>query len=216
MTDVINRAALLVDGDNIPPALVGAAVVAATGLGTLAVRRVHVHPQHLPAWAAVTGFRVVTSAAGKNATDMALAIDAVDLAAREGFAHFALASSDRDFSALAHYLRERGCRVLGIGEGKTPKTFRDACSRFQEIGRPKRPASKLSETDQHLRALITSANGSGLAVGVAGGLLFKHHGTKATELPGGSLRAYMRDHSSLYELDPKGPDAKVRWVGPQA
>lgn len=217
MTIITQPAALLVDGDNIPPALIGSAFTAAAKIGTLTVRRVHVHPQHLPAWSAVTGFRVVASASGKNATDIALTIDAVDLAAREGTRSLAIASSDRDFSALALYLRERGCHVLGIGEAKAPRAFRAACTAFQEIRRPPSPEDRLSDTDRSLREIIrTHGNGVGLRMVSAGSLLFKHKGIKAGDLPGGNLRGYMTGHTALYDLDPKGPEANVRWIGPVA
>lgn len=67
---------------------------------------------------------------GKNATDSALIIDAMDLLYTERFAAFCLVSSDSDFTRLAGRLRESGQKVYGFGEKKTPSAFRKACTRF--------------------------------------------------------------------------------------
>ena len=67
---------------------------------------------------------------GKNATDSALIIDAMDLLYTHKFDGFCLISSDSDFTGLAMRLREEGLTVLGFGEKKTPQAFRNACHKF--------------------------------------------------------------------------------------
>ena len=67
---------------------------------------------------------------GKNATDLALVIDAVDLHHTARPDVYALVSSDSDYAPLAHYLRERGATVLGFGRATTAESFRLACTRF--------------------------------------------------------------------------------------
>jgi hypothetical protein len=67
---------------------------------------------------------------GKNSTDSALIIDAMDLLHQDRFDDFALVSSDSDFTRLAARLRESGARVFGFGERKTPKSFVNACDLF--------------------------------------------------------------------------------------
>jgi hypothetical protein len=67
---------------------------------------------------------------GKNATDSALIIDAMDLLYTDNFDGFCLVTSDSDFTGLATRLREAGLMVFGFGERKTPEAFRNACHRF--------------------------------------------------------------------------------------
>lgn len=67
---------------------------------------------------------------GKNATDMALVIDAMELLHSERYDTFAIVSSDSDFTPLAIKLQESGAVVLGVGERKTPEAFRNACDEF--------------------------------------------------------------------------------------
>ena len=72
---------------------------------------------------------------GKNAADIALAVDAMDLSYRERLDGFVLVSSDSDFTRLAQRLREGGFAVYGFGESKTPRAFRSACHRFGTVGK---------------------------------------------------------------------------------
>lgn len=67
---------------------------------------------------------------GKNASDIALVIDAMDLLHSGRFGGFCLVSSDSDFTRLASRIREQGVEVYGFGEHKTPESFRQACRRF--------------------------------------------------------------------------------------
>ena len=67
---------------------------------------------------------------GKNASDIALVIDAMDLLHTGRFDGFCLVSSDSDFTRLASRIREQGINVYGFGEQKTPESFRQACHRF--------------------------------------------------------------------------------------
>ncbi len=67
---------------------------------------------------------------GKNASDIALVIDAMDLLHTGRFDGFCLVSSDSDFTGLASRIREQGIDVYGFGEQKTPESFRQACRRF--------------------------------------------------------------------------------------
>lgn len=68
--------------------------------------------------------------AGKNATNSALNIDAMDLLYTGQFQSFCIVSSDRDFTRLASHIRENGVAVYGFGERKTPGSFRNACDGF--------------------------------------------------------------------------------------
>ena len=67
---------------------------------------------------------------GKNASDIGLVIDAMDILHTGRFDGFVLVSSDSDFTALANRVREQGMDVIGVGEAKTPESLRNVCNRF--------------------------------------------------------------------------------------
>jgi hypothetical protein len=83
---------------------------------------------------------------GKNAADITLVIDAMDLMHRGGLDGFCLISSDSDFTRLAQRLRENGAVVYGIGAKKTPEAFRNACTRFIYIENLLDPVKKTGKT----------------------------------------------------------------------
>ncbi len=90
---------------------------------------------------------------GKNATDSALIIDAMDLLHAGNLDGFCLVSSDSDFTRLASRIRESGLMVYGFGEEKTPKAFVDACDKFiyTEILRPVEPAGTAPAVHRNVR-----------------------------------------------------------------
>ena len=135
------RIALLIDADNAPAARIGALLAELAKYGTASARRIYgdfTSPQ-LAAWKKVLldhSIQPVQQFAytrGKNATDSALIIDAMDLLYSERFDAFALVSSDSDFTRLAQRLREAGMAVYGFGEKKTPAPFVRACDRFFHV-----------------------------------------------------------------------------------
>ena len=81
----------------------------------------------------ITPIQQYSYTAGKNATDSAMIIDAMDILYTGQVDGFCLASSDSDFTKLASRLRESGMTVIGMGENKTPKAFRVACDRFTSL-----------------------------------------------------------------------------------
>jgi hypothetical protein len=96
---------------------------------------------------------------GKNASDIALVIDAMDLLHSGRFDGFCLVSSDSDFTRLASRLREEGADVYGFGARKTPESFRQACRRFiyTENLLPDAPASSADEKAAAVAVQPTSA-----------------------------------------------------------
>ena len=147
------RLAVLIDAENVSPRHARAVFEAAAKLGDATVRRIHgdFSNGRLASWnAAIRAFAIVphhqpSHARGKNASDIALAIDAMDLMHRERLDGFALMSSDSDFTRLAQRLREGGFAVYGFGECKTPRAFRSACHRFETIGKARNRAIGQSE-----------------------------------------------------------------------
>src|SRR3546814_3191492 len=100
---------------------------------------------------------------GKNATDMKMTIDAMDLLFRGRVQGFGLMTSDSDFMPLAMRIRQDGLPVYGFGTGKTPESFRQACTRFIDVGAlmeaAKQPAPKDSSNpiDEELIGLLGAA-----------------------------------------------------------
>ena len=147
MSDVLEmRLAVLIDADNVVRSDVKAVIGEVTKYGTPVVKRAYGDwaSQTLAGWKEVlleigaVPVQQYAYTTGKNATDVAMVIDAMDFLHDDCVDGFVLVSSDSDFTPLALRLRESGKRVFGIGEKKTPKPFIKACDKFvyAEILRP--------------------------------------------------------------------------------
>lgn len=130
--------AVLIDADNASPSIVEGLLAEVAKLGVASVKRIYGDwtTPNLGQWKQVLlehslqpvqQFRYTT---GKNATDSAMIIDAMDLLYAGHLAGFCLVSSDSDFTRLAARIRESGGRVYGFGQEKTPRAFVSACDRF--------------------------------------------------------------------------------------
>ena len=132
------RLAVLVDADNIPARHIEAVLDDIAGLGEPSVRRVYGDwsSQALAQWkekARSLGLVMHQQSAntkGKNASDIGLVIDAMDILHLGKVDGFVLVSSDSDFTRLASRIREDGLQVIGVGEKKTPESLRNVCNRF--------------------------------------------------------------------------------------
>ena len=132
------RLAVLIDGDNIPSAYVKEMMEEIAKYGNPTIKRIYGDwtKPHLAKWKnvllenAVTPIQQYGYTQGKNATDSAMIIDAMDILYSEKVDGFCLVSSDSDFTRLATRLREAGMNVIGIGEKKTPEPFIVACDKF--------------------------------------------------------------------------------------
>lgn len=154
--------AVLIDADNTSPKYTQAIFDEIASLGEASVRRCYgdFSSQQMTGWNKVQAeFGLVphhqpANTVGKNASDIALVIDAMDLLHSGRFDGFVLVSSDSDFTRLASRIREQGLDVFGMGQMKTPAAFRKACKRFiflenldsgaepEETQSSKTPASK--------------------------------------------------------------------------
>ncbi len=132
------KLAVLIDGDNIPSAYVKEMLEEIAKYGNPTIKRIYgdwTKPT-LAKWKklllenAITPIQQYGYTTGKNATDSAMIIDAMDILYSEKVNGFCLVSSDSDFTRLATRLREAGMNVIGIGEKKTPEPFIVACDRF--------------------------------------------------------------------------------------
>jgi hypothetical protein len=133
-----DRLAVLIDADNAQPGVIGELLAEVASYGTATVKRAYgdwTTPQ-LGRWKDVLHVHAIqpvqqfSYTSGKNATDSALIIDAMDLLHGGRQDGFCLVSSDSDFTRLATRLREAGLAVYGFGERKTPKPFVAACDKF--------------------------------------------------------------------------------------
>ena len=166
MTDDSTRLAVLIDADNTSPKLIKEMFEELASYGTITVKRAYgdwTNP-HLTGWRdvllgnAISPQQQFAYTYGKNATDSALIIDAMDLLYSGNVEGFAIVSSDSDFTPLATRLRESGKRVIGVGQRKTPKAFVEACERFvflEVLGGESVPTEQATEPakDDQLRPI---------------------------------------------------------------
>lgn len=169
-----NLLAVLIDADNTSPKYTKAIFDEIATLGEASVRRCYgdFSSSQMNGWSKVQAeFGLVphhqpANTVGKNASDIALVIDAMDLMHSGRFDGFVLVSSDSDFTRLASRIREQGLDVFGMGQRKTPDAFRKACKRFiflenlageeggKDTEKPKPPSGK---TLNEARDLILKA-----------------------------------------------------------
>ena len=130
--------ALLIDGDNASPKVISGLLAEIANYGTASVKRIYGDwtKPNLNGWKecllehSIQPVQQFAYTTGKNATDGAMIIDAMDLLYTGRFSGFCIVSSDSDFARLASRIREQGITVYGFGERKTPRPFITACDKF--------------------------------------------------------------------------------------
>ena len=141
------RIALLIDADNAPAAKIDLILAELAKLGVANIRRAYGNwkKNELKGWeqvlheCAIRPIQQFDVTKGKNATDMLMAIDALDLLYTDRPDAYGIVSSDADFTPLVMHLRAKGATVYGFGAKKTPEPFVAACSRFlylESLGEP--------------------------------------------------------------------------------
>lgn len=176
MTEQTLRLAVLIDGENTAAKHADAIFEEIAKLGDAVLRRVYGNMDEGKAlvWKgklmelSIAAFHQPPTSSGKNATDIALAIDAMDLLHSGRFDGFVLVSSDSDFTKLAQRLREHSAHVWGIGDHQTNVAFRVACSRFIEVenlsvgaigdGEKKKKNADLNQAYQRISNVLKDAN----------------------------------------------------------
>ncbi|HLO61921.1 MAG TPA: NYN domain-containing protein [Azonexus sp.] len=142
-----NGIALLIDADNCPASKLTVILDELSKYGVINIRRAYGDWKSpaLNGWAdilhdhAIQPVQQFAYTKGKNATDSAIIIDAMDLLHGQKLSAFGIASSDSDFTPLAMRLRANGLKVFGFGEKKTPPAFVNACTKFlflESLGQP--------------------------------------------------------------------------------
>ena len=175
-TDGQRRLAVLIDADNTQPSIIESLLEEIANYGIANVKRIYGDwtGTQLKGWKdallthAIQPIQQFAYTKGKNATDSAMIIDAMDLLYTGTMDGFCIVSSDSDFTRLSSRIREAGLIVYGFGEEKTPKAFVGACDRFiyTEILRkeepdgpeqPKRPPIRELKRDSRLVSLLRNA-----------------------------------------------------------
>lgn len=172
-----NRLAVLIDADNAQPSVIEGLLSEIARFGVSSVKRIYGDwtTPNLNGWKdvlleySIQPIQQFRYTVGKNATDSAMIIDAMDLLYTRRFDGFCLVSSDSDFTRLAARIREEGLLAYGFGEKKTPKPFVSACDKFvftevlqgketpeEEPAAEKKPTLELKR-DARLVKLIRSA-----------------------------------------------------------
>ena len=162
--------ALLIDADNASPDSLDPVLTVLADLGTVNIRRVYGNWRKpaLKGWSAMIHRHAIEPqqqfdlTKGKNATDMKMTIDAMDLLYSRRVDGFGILSSDSDFMPIAMRIRQDGIPVYGFGSDKTPEGFRQACTRFIDLDAISRPRADASVTrkpkiDDDLVALLSDA-----------------------------------------------------------
>lgn len=185
------KLAVLIDADNIPARYVGPMMEEITKYGTPTIKRIYgdwTNP-HVKGWKtvllehAINPMQQYSYTTGKNATDSAMIIDAMDILYSDQADGFCIASSDSDFTKLATRLREAGKVVYGIGEKKTPNPFIVACDKFiylEILRKDEKTVTTTKVPTNMIKALKSTVNDAadedGWAfMGDVGSLILKKH-----------------------------------------
>lgn len=194
MSDTQNRLAVLIDADNAQASLIKPLLDEIAKHGVASVKRIYGDwtSSNLVSWKnkltehAIQPVQQFSYTTGKNSTDSALIIDAMDLLYTNRFDGFCLVSSDSDFTRLASRIRESGLKVYGFDEQKTPQSLVAACTKFTyvevlrepavETGTAKSEPAKM-KIDGKLHKLLDAAYGA-----VAGENEWTHLGTMGQQL----------------------------------
>ena len=171
--EIEKNIALLIDADNASPEHLDEVLLVLGELGTINIRRAYGNwaKPALAKWNQIThryGLQPMQQfdlTKGKNATDMAMTIDAVDLLYRGKVDGFGIMSSDSDFTPLVTRLRQDGLIVYGFGSAKAPEAFKTACTRYIDVDQlirteasdESQPTSETQKVDRELIELLGAA-----------------------------------------------------------
>ena len=155
------RIALLIDADNSPASKIDEILNELSGYGETSIRRAYGNwtKAELKGWAdvlhdkAIRPIQLYDYSKRKNASDIALVIDAMELLYTDEPDAFGIVSSDADFTPLVMHLREKGAAVYGFGAQKTPAPFVSACSRFLFLDQLGEDADEVDEDEAPKRRL---------------------------------------------------------------
>ncbi|MBW6506697.1 MAG: NYN domain-containing protein [Rhodobacteraceae bacterium] len=211
--------ALLIDGENIGAGFADEILRLAGNEGALPIRRVYGDAARMKAWAGVSGLRTVHAGAGKNAADLLICIEAMEIFHSGQVEGILLAASDRDYSHLALHLRERGFRLVLLGEDKAPAHLQRACAKFVPLGQlvapspaPKPVQSAVTRFDVELKAVITELRGAGdwAKIGPLGSKMYQRHKVKRTETGCATWGKYLAKRTDICVTDQPAQPTRVK------
>ena len=226
--------AVLIDADNARASVIGGLLAEIAKYGVASVKRIYgdwTTPQ-LGSWKtellehSIQPIQQFGYTSGKNATDSAMIIDAMDLLHTGSFDGFCIVSSDSDFTRLASRIREAGKRVYGFGERKTPKPFVSACDKFiftellstdqSEASSFKPKSARALKADARLVGLFRGAidaasDENGWAhLGAVGSNIMKQAPEFDPRNYGYGKLSGLASAIGLFEVDRKSKDVRVR------
>ncbi|UWQ05708.1 NYN domain-containing protein [Aliiroseovarius crassostreae] len=203
LSPAIRQVALLIDGENISSALAGKIIIEARRAGELTIRRVYGNAKRIPGWDEAPGIKLVHSGTGKNAADILLALEAMELCLDRRVTCVVLASSDGDFSHAATLLRERGVWVVGVGESKAPEHFRKSCSDWVTI------ASPPGENDRRVEEVF-AANPAGLLIAQVNPNVVSQARVTLADFDEKTWRKYFEARPEKYQIEGSGQQTRIR------
>lgn len=233
------KLAVLIDADNAQPSIVDGLLAEIANYGTASVKRIYGDwtGPGLKGWKealldySIQPIQQFSYTKGKNATDSAMIIDAMDLLYAGNFTGFCIVSSDSDFTRLASRIRESGLLVYGFGEQKTPPAFVSACDKFiyTEVLRARNEGNKAiekkssSELKQDTKlvgllrnAVEASSDDSGWAnLGAVGSNIAKQSSDFDSRNYGYSKLGELVSATQLFELEERplgGSNSKALYV----
>jgi len=204
--ETLKNIALLIDADNASPEGIDPVLTVLAELGQVNIRRAYGNwaKSALSKWSGITNRYGINPqqqfdlTKGKNATDMAMTIDAIDLLYQGKVDGFGIMSSDSDFTPLATRLRQDGLVVYGFGTEKTPEAFKTACTRFIEV-------QKLIDADR-----AADESGKPAASKASATRLPRQIDQEVIELLGNACKAAKRDEEGFASLSEVGKIANNR------
>jgi hypothetical protein len=225
------KLAVLIDADNTSPKVADGLFEEVAKIGEASLRRIYgdFSKGQLAGWEKVLSRHAILAqqqfayTTGKNSTDITLVIDAMDLLHSGRFDGFCLVSSDSDFTRLAARIREQGVDVYGIGQAKTPESFRQACTRFiftenfvRDADGPAAPSSALRPMSEAVD-LINKAldqleeDGDGwFQLGTVGQRLNNLSSEFDTRTFGHAKLSDLVNATSRFDIDRTGPHVRLR------
>lgn len=222
--------ALLVDGENLSSR--HAEQVLAAVPDDCAVRRVYGDVARLNGWLAVPMLTPVHVPPGRNASDIAIAVDAIGLVSGRSPSSLAIATSDGGLGLVVVRLRELGHRVTVISEAKAPPALRGAANHFVELPSTREAVPAPAEAvkarlpvaeprlgitpraiEDFLGHLVARSGEEGLPLVKINPEVYRALGARISALPERTWRTWIAARPHLFALDPRGPDARVRLTG---
>jgi hypothetical protein len=210
------RVALLVDGENLSVDHAGFLIITAAKAGTLTVKRVFGAVTRLGAWVSAPGFRVVHVPPRKDAADIALSLEALELALTRQVDEIFLATSDRDMTLVALRLAELGFSVTGIGEEKAPTDFRKACRKFVTIPNKAGQEDKARPFDDRMRAFLKAEGKAGdgwVTLSALGQTTAKAQGISKADAGLGKSASWIdwfKKQPQVFEIEERGTQSRAR------